>query len=54
MFKVRRKSTGEIVTVYAATENRKFLVYLWDHPLCPRWAFVGMDSFEPVEVDDGT
>lgn len=51
MFKVRRISTGEIVTVYAVSDHQ-FLIYKYKHPISPRWGWVNMSGFEPVEVAD--
>jgi hypothetical protein len=48
MFKVKKKGTDEISTVYAVSGTR-FLVYIegWD----PRWEWRDMDGYEPAPLD---
>lgn len=52
-FKVRRKSTGEIVPVYGVKSERfvEFLIYsrcMWDSSR-GKWFYALADRFEPIE-----
>lgn len=48
LFKVRRKSTGEIVPVYGVTGQKyiEFLIYSGG-----KWVYVLAHRFEPIEKD---
>lgn len=51
MFKVVRIRTGEIVTVYGQDGSR-FLIYDPNHALGPRWVWINMSCFKPVEDEE--
>ena len=53
LFKVRRKSTGEIVPVYGIKTERflEFLIYsrTMGDSSCGKWVYSLADRFEPIE-----
>lgn len=48
MFKVKRKGTGEISTVYAVSGTR-FLIYIEGQE--PHWEWHDMSEYEPAPMD---
>ena len=49
MFKVKRKSTGEVLTVYGVRDNY-FLVYIPNNRGERKWSWLHMSVFMPVGV----
>ena len=55
LFKVRRKATGEIVSVYGVKHDvdTYFLTYSHlKHSFIGKWQYVNADRFEPADLYD--